>query len=74
MESENRKLRVIEEVLKLEDDAVLTQIEMLLGNRSIDRSRDKNKPSDYIGCISPESARQLLQQIEQSRNEWERDI
>lgn len=74
MHPEARKLHVIEEVLKVEDEALLMAIEALLENRNSKRSSIKAKPSDYAGCISKDVARQLLQQIEESRNEWERDI
>jgi hypothetical protein len=34
----------------------------------------KRKPSDFIGCITEESAVELLKEIENSRNEWEERI
>lgn len=34
----------------------------------------KRKPSDYVGCISKETAEAMLKDIEQSRNEWERNF
>jgi hypothetical protein len=34
----------------------------------------KKKPSDYAGSLSSKSAKQFLKYIEQSRNEWERNI
>jgi hypothetical protein len=34
----------------------------------------KNKPSDYAGSLSPKAADEFLKHVEQSRNEWERDI
>jgi len=74
MRSEARKLRVIGEVLKLEDEVLLAKVELLLEDRDIEKNSQKTKPSDYAGCISKDTARQLLQQLEQSRNEWERDI
>ena len=74
MHSVARKLHVIEEVLKVEDEALLIEVEALLENRNSKGSSTKGKPSDYAGCISTETAKQLLQQIEESRNEWERDI
>ncbi len=33
----------------------------------------KNKPSDFIGSISKETAKKMILDIEQSRNEWERN-
>nr|WP_293836260.1 hypothetical protein [uncultured Arsenicibacter sp.] len=34
----------------------------------------KRKPSDFAGCLSRETATKMLLDIEQSRNQWERDI
>lgn len=34
----------------------------------------KRKPSDFIGCISKETAQQMITDIERSRSEWERTI
>ncbi len=34
----------------------------------------KGKPSDFAGTLSKETAEALLKHINQSRNEWERDI
>jgi hypothetical protein len=34
----------------------------------------KNKPSDFKGCISKETALKMLEDIEISRNEWERNF
>jgi hypothetical protein len=33
----------------------------------------KRKPSDFIGSLSKETAKKMLLDIEQSRNEWERN-
>ncbi len=78
MHSEARKIHVIEEVLKIQSDALLIEIESLLKRKGAEQKKENNvakeKPSDYAGCISKETATELLQQIEQSRNEWERDI
>lgn len=32
------------------------------------------KPSDFVGCISEETAQQMIADIERSRDEWERTI
>ena len=32
------------------------------------------KPSDFRGCISKDTATAMLNSIEESRKEWERDI
>jgi hypothetical protein len=34
----------------------------------------KRKPSDFVGCISKETALKMIADIEQSRDHWERDI
>lgn len=34
----------------------------------------KKKPSDFAGTLSKEDGLKLLNEIQQSRNEWERDI
>ena len=36
--------------------------------------KPKKKPSDYVGCISKETAERMIADIEESRNQWERDI
>jgi hypothetical protein len=36
-------------------------------------SPPKRKPSDFIGSLSKETAKKMLLDIEQSRNEWERN-
>ncbi len=34
----------------------------------------KKKPSDFIGCISKETAQKIISDIKESRNQWERVI
>jgi hypothetical protein len=34
----------------------------------------KRKPSDFRGCISKDTATSMLNNIEESRKEWERNI
>ncbi len=34
----------------------------------------KRKPSDFRGCISKDTATAILNSVEESRKEWERDI
>jgi hypothetical protein len=34
----------------------------------------KRKPSDFRGCISKDTAKAMLNSIEESRKEWERSI
>lgn len=77
MYSEARKLHVIEEVLKIKSEAVLIELEAVLKKNS-DTENTSNKvtrkPSDFAGCISKETASVMLADIEQSRNEWEKDF
>jgi hypothetical protein len=75
--NDTRKIYVIKEVLNLENEIVLTELEDILKGRrpnSKEKKADNIKPSDYAGCISQETAKNLLEQIEQSRKEWERNI
>lgn len=77
LSDDTRKIYVIKEVLNLESEIALTELEDVLKRQksnSKEKKADKIKPSDYAGCISQETAKNLLQQIEQSRNEWERNI
>ena len=54
-------------------EVLLYAVEELKENNNVQESK-KRKPSDYAGCISKETAEALLKHVEQSRNEWERDI
>jgi hypothetical protein len=47
------------------------ELKGLENTAEIDRKR---KPSDFRGCISKETALEMLTDIEQSRNEWERNF
>ena len=37
-------------------------------------SSDKYKMGDFAGILTPDKADALLQHVEQSRNEWDRDF
>ena len=37
-------------------------------------STKKRKPSDFRGCISKDTATSMLNSVEESREEWERNI
>lgn len=78
MPSEARKIHVIEEVLKVQSEAVLIEIESLLKRKSGQQKQSKvgtkRKPSEYAGSLSKEKAELLLQHSLKSRDEWERDI
>jgi hypothetical protein len=43
-------------------------------NKNSFPSNTKKKPSDFVGCISKEIGLQMINDIENSRNEWERNI
>ncbi|MEA5139501.1 hypothetical protein [Arcicella rigui] len=34
----------------------------------------KKKPSDFVGCITKETAQKMIDDIESSREQWERNI
>jgi hypothetical protein len=56
----------------LEELAALNLIEVI--NKSVSASK-KTKLSDRMwGCISSETAKKMNEELEQARNEWERDI
>lgn len=74
MHTESRKLKIIEELLRLKDEALLTEIEVLLEKGIIDRNHARSKPSDYAGCISQKEASELLQKVAESKSEWNRDF
>jgi len=59
-----------------EKSALVKQILEGLGVTIKAESTGKPKPSDYARLInlSKEDAQNMLKDIEQSRNEWERDI
>lgn len=78
MYSEARKLHVIEEVLKVKSEAVLIELEAVLKkNSDTEKTSGKiisRKPSDFAGSITKETAQAILTDIQQSRNEWEKDF
>lgn len=50
---------------------------MLKKNSDVENTSGKiitRKPSDFAGSISKETAQAILTDIQQSRNEWERDF
>ncbi len=69
MSSKARKLHIIGKILEEKNESVLIKIESILKGKTPAR-----KPSDYAGCISENKAKDLLLHVENSRNEWERDI
>lgn len=72
MITEERKLQVIQEVLKIDDEALLTEVEVLLKGKST--STEKPKLSDkYRGALqlTDKQYDSLHQQLVEMRNEWE---
>lgn len=61
----------------LNDNALilLQQLEQLNVLRLVTSKSQSNNPKrQWAGSISKETATKMLQQVEQSRNEWERNI
>ncbi|HYG15314.1 MAG TPA: hypothetical protein VEC12_06125 [Bacteroidia bacterium] len=46
----------------------------LMPKDELERANVKKKPSDYAGSISVDKAAEMLKQIEESRNEWEKNF
>ncbi len=75
MVSEARKLSVIEQVLKVDSEAVLDEVEALL-NKFTKPTESMKLSTKYRGSLKLSDARfqELQQQMKNIRNEWERDI
>lgn len=73
MVTEARKLYVIEKVLKIDDEALLAEVEALLAEAY---SSKKQHGKKYRGALKlSDGQRQDLQtHLQDIRNEWERDI
>jgi hypothetical protein len=39
-----------------------------------EKKTKKKKPSDFLGCLSKETAQRMISDINESRNRWERVI
>jgi len=63
MYAETRKLYLIEELLKLNNDALLNEIETILGKSNTAISQRRNF-TDFAGMISLEEADELERNIE----------
>jgi hypothetical protein len=78
MTIEARKYKLIDQITHIEDDAVLTALEeviqKLLENQPTVKDEAQPSLGMYRGVLSEEAANALLQHIEQSRSEWEKDI
>jgi hypothetical protein len=63
------------EVLNEEAMAILEQLERLNLIKMVEQSGARNrKKKNWIGVISKETGQKMLEHIETSRNEWERNI
>lgn len=63
------------EVLNEEAMAILEQLERLNLIRMLEQSGARNrKKKNWIGVISKETGQKMLEHIETSRNEWERNF
>lgn len=73
MVTEARKLYVIEKVLKIDDEALLAEVEALFAEAY---SPKKQQGKKYRGALKlSDGQRQDLQKhLQDIRNEWERDI
>lgn len=74
MYTEARKIHIIEEVLKVDDDAILTQLESVF--KKTKKTKDKKAAIyDFVGVISKKEAAQMRKAIEETcetihNDEW----
>lgn len=75
MISKARKLHVIEEVLKIDNEVLLTQVEALLKGASAPKETLKLSEK-YRGALklSDSQRKDMQKYLKDVRNEWERDI
>ncbi len=69
VEIKNRTLNIL-----LPDKFNNGKVEVIVLPVEEQENEKKRKPSDFRGCISKETAKAMLNSIEESRKEWERDI
>ena len=74
MYSEARKIHLIEEVLKIKNDAVLIKIETIL-NSYHNKSEKKASIYDFVGIVSKSEADEMKQAIAETceiidENDW----
>lgn len=63
-------------IINVPDDKS-TLIKQILKQFGVTFKKDNpvsKKPSDFAGAISQKEAKELLQYVDKSRQEWERDI
>jgi hypothetical protein len=54
--------------------AIVKQLLKELGVTMQKATQTKRKPSDFLGTISKEKAQEMLLYVDNSRQEWERNI
>jgi hypothetical protein len=64
MYAEAKKLRLIEELLKVENDTTLAELEMVLAKVKTQLPRSKNF-HDFVGTLSLEEVNELERNIEE---------
>jgi len=64
MYGEAKKLHLIEEILKIENDAVLAEVETVLAKSKVNAVRKKSF-KDFAGILSDEEVSQLEKTIEE---------
>lgn len=68
-------IHVTLEVLNEETMAILEQLERLNLIRLVEQHRNRQRTKkNWIGVISKETGEKMLKHVENSRNEWERNI
>jgi hypothetical protein len=60
-------------VIPIEEWNNITALHEDLKDLENEKVNQKRKPSDFIGSISKETAKKMILDIKQSRNEWERN-
>lgn len=65
MYSDSKKIQLIEEVLKLDDNKVLKEIESVLSRASRKRKKGRIKIDDFFGIWSPAEANKIEKAIEE---------
>jgi len=76
MNKQTEKAIIIEQFKQIEDENLIRAIKNML-DYALKKEKEKvkkPKPSDYRGCISKQTAKSLLNSVEESRKEWERNI
>lgn len=65
MVTEARKLHIIEELLKLKSEAVLSEVEAVLRKAAIPIKNDKRSAHDFSGIISKKDSKLMETAIEE---------